>query len=63
MDNINNQITKYNKTLRLHVLRLNCKELALEAAKQRIDYEEYLLKLMEREQLPQDARDKLQLKL
>ena len=49
MDNINNQITKYNKTLRLHVLRLDCKELALEAAKDRIDYGEYLLKLMERE--------------
>lgn len=63
MDNINNQITKYNKTLRLPVFRCDYKELSLEAAKQRIDYEEYLLILMEREQLPQDARDKLQLKL
>lgn len=49
MDNINNQITEYSKALRLPVFRRDYKELALEAAKDRIDYEEYLLKLMERE--------------
>ena len=49
MDNINNQITEYTKDLRLPVFRRDYKELALEAAKDRIDYEEYLLKLMERE--------------
>ncbi|MBF6598337.1 MAG: hypothetical protein ITF98_08940 [Fermentimonas sp.] len=46
MDNINNQITEYSKALRLPVFRRDYKELALEAAKDRI---EYLLKLMERE--------------
>jgi hypothetical protein len=43
MDNINNQITEYSKALRLPVFRRDYKELALEAAKDRIDYEEYLL--------------------
>ena len=46
MDNINNQITEYSKALRLPVFRRDYKELALEAAKDRIDYEEYLLKLL-----------------
>ena len=49
MDNINNQITEYSKALRLPVFRRDYKSLALEAAIDRIDYEEYLLKLMERE--------------
>ena len=49
MDNINNQITEYSKALSLPVFRRDYKSLALEAAIDRIDYEEYLLKLMERE--------------
>ena len=49
MENINQQIIEYSKALRLPVFRRDYKELASDAAKDRIDYEEYLLKLMERE--------------
>jgi len=49
MDNINQQIIEYSKALRLPIFRRDYKELASDAAKDRIDYEEYLLKLMERE--------------
>jgi len=49
MENINQQITEYSNALRLPIFRRDYKELASEAAKDRIDYEEYLLKLMERE--------------
>jgi len=49
MDTINNDIVRYSKELRLPVFRRDFKELASEAASQRLDYEEFLLKLMERE--------------
>ena len=43
------QIIAYSKELRLPVFRRDFKELAIEAAKERLDYETYLLQLMERE--------------
>ena len=49
MDTINEDIIKYSKELKLPVFRRDFKELASEAASQRLDYEEYLLRLMERE--------------
>jgi DNA replication protein DnaC len=49
MDTLNQDIVKYSKELRLPVFRRDFKELATEAAGQRLDYEEFLLKLMERE--------------
>lgn len=49
MDTINRQITAYSKELRLPVFRRDYKELATEAARQGLDYEAYLVKLMERE--------------
>ncbi|MBK5196409.1 MAG: IS21-like element helper ATPase IstB [Proteiniphilum sp.] len=49
MDTINQQITTYSKELRLPVFRRDYKELATEAARERLEYEEYLAKLMERE--------------
>lgn len=49
MNTINNEIIRYSKELRLPVFRRDFKELASEAASQRLDYEEFLLKLMERE--------------
>ena len=49
MNNIDQQITEHSKALRLPIFKRDYKELAEEAAKDRIDYEEYLLRLMERE--------------
>lgn len=49
MNNINEEIIKYSKELRLPVFRRDFKELAIEAASLRLDYENYLLTLMERE--------------
>ena len=49
MDTINRQITTYSKELRVPVFRRDYKELATEAARQGLDYEAYLVKLMERE--------------
>jgi len=49
MDTTYEDIIKYSKELRLPVFRRDFKELATEAASQRLEFEEYLLKLMERE--------------
>lgn len=46
---INENIIKYSKELRLPVFRRDFKQMAEEAAKERMEYEEFLLKLMERE--------------
>jgi DNA replication protein DnaC len=63
MDNINQQIAEYSKALRLPVFRRDYKVLAAEAAKERIDYEEYLLRLMEREwEVKQENRKKAQIR-
>ena len=63
MDNINNQITEYSKALRLPVFRRDYKELATEAAREGLDYEAYLVKLMEREyELRIENRKKAQIR-
>lgn len=63
MDNINRQITAYSKELRLPVFRRDYKELATEAARQGLDYEAYLVKLMEREyELRIENRKKAQIR-
>jgi DNA replication protein DnaC len=49
METIDQDIIKYSKELRLPVFRRDFKELAIESAGQKLDYEEFLLKLMERE--------------
>src|SRR5690554_3440052 len=49
METINQDIVKYSKELRLPIFRRDFKELARESAVQKLDYEEFLLKLMERE--------------
>lgn len=46
---INENIIRYSKELRLPVFRRDFKQLAGEAATERMEYEEFLLKLMERE--------------
>ena len=46
---INEQIIKYGKELRLPVFRREYKQQAIEAAKGQLDYETYLLRLMEKE--------------
>ena len=46
---INEQIIKYGKELRLPVFRREYKQQAIEAAKEQLDYETYLLRLMEKE--------------
>ena len=48
-DDINEQIIKYSKELRLPTFRSEFKQLAIEAAKQQLDYEDFLLGLMEKE--------------
>ena len=48
-DDINEQIIKYSKELRLPVFRNEFKQLAIDAAKQQLDYEGFLLTLMEKE--------------
>lgn len=63
MDTINEDIIRYSKELRLPVFRRDFKELASEAATQRLEYEEYLLKLMEREyELRLENRKKTQIR-
>ncbi len=63
MDTINRQITAYSKELRLPVFRRDYKELATEAARQGLDYEAYLVKLMEREyELRLENRKKAQIR-
>lgn len=64
MDTIKEDILKYSKELKLPVFRRDFEELAKEAATQRIDYEEYLLRLMEREfELRLENRKKAQIRL
>lgn len=46
---INEQIIKYSKELRLPTFRRDFKQQAIEAAKQQLDYETFLLQLMENE--------------
>ena len=46
---IREQITRYSKELRLPVFRNNFEEMAQEAAKERADYETFLLGLLEKE--------------
>ncbi|MFW5887142.1 MAG: IS21-like element helper ATPase IstB [Bacteroidota bacterium] len=46
---INENIIRFSKELRLPVFRRDFKQLAGEAARERMEYEEFLLKLMERE--------------
>ena len=48
-NDINEQIIKYSKELRLPTFRSEFKQLAIEAAKQQLDYESFLLGLMEKE--------------
>ena len=48
-NNINEQIVKYSKELRLPTFRHEFKQQAIEAAKQQLDYETFLLHLMEKE--------------
>jgi DNA replication protein DnaC len=63
MDSIDENIIKYSKELRLPVFRRDFKELASEAATQRLDYEVYLLSLMEREfDLRMENRKKTQIR-
>ena len=63
MDTINQQIITYSKELRLPAFRRDYKELAIEAARERLDYEAYLVKLMEREyELRLENRKKAQIR-
>jgi len=63
MDTVNQQIITYSKELRLPAFRRDYKELAMEAARERLDYEDYLLKLMEREyELRLENRKKTQIR-
>ncbi len=48
-DDINEQIVRYSKELRLPTFRHEFKQLAIEAAKQQLDFETFLLRLMEKE--------------
>ena len=60
---IDETIVKYSKELRLPVFRRDFKELSKEAATERIDYEEFLLRLMEREfELRTENRKKAQIR-
>lgn len=47
--NTDQEIIRYSKELRMPVFRREFKQLAKDAAQDRINYEEYLLRLMERE--------------
>lgn len=49
LNDINEQIIKYSKELRLPTFRQAFKEQAIEATKQKYDYETFLLHLMEKE--------------
>lgn len=46
---IKEQITKYSKELRLPMFRREFEQIAIAAAKERLDYETFLLRLMEKE--------------
>lgn len=46
---IKEQITKYSKELRLPMFRREFEQIAITAAKERLDYETFLLRLMEKE--------------
>lgn len=60
---INELIIKYSKELRLPAFRRDFKELSKEAAKQRMDYEAFLLQLMECEfELRAENRKKSQIR-
>ncbi|MEA3445352.1 MAG: IS21-like element helper ATPase IstB [Bacteroidota bacterium] len=60
---IDENIVKYSKELRLPVFRRDFKELSKEAAIQQLDYEEFLLRLMEREyELRAENRKKAQIR-
>lgn len=48
-DDINEQIVKYSKALRLPAFRREFKQLSIDATKQQSDYETFLLRLMEKE--------------
>lgn len=64
MDTINENIIRYSKELKLPVFRRDYKELATQAAVGRMEYEEYLLQLMEREfELRIENRKKAQIRL
>jgi len=64
MNTTSEDIIKYSKELRLPVFRRDFKDLATEAAAQRLEYEEYLLRLMEREyELRLENRKKVQIRL
>jgi len=64
MNTTSEEVIKYSKELKLPVFRRDFKELATEAATQRLDYEEYLLRLMEREfELRLENRKKSQIRL
>jgi len=63
MKTISEDIIRYSKELRLPVFRRDFKELAAEAAGQSLEYEEFLLKLMEREyELRLENRKKAQIR-
>jgi len=63
MNTTSEDIIKYSKELKLPVFRRDFKELATEAATQRLDYEDYLLRLMEREfELRLENRKKAQIR-
>ncbi len=60
---IDETIVKYSKELRLPVFRRDFKELSKQAATERTDYEEFLLRLMEREfELRAENRKKAQIR-
>jgi len=64
MNTTSEDIIKYSKELKLPVFRRDFKELAIEAATERLDYEDYLLRLMEREfELRLENRKKTQIRL
>jgi len=60
---IDQDIIRYSKELRMPVFRRDFKQLAQEAALERIDYEEFLLRLMEREfEVRAENRKKVQIR-
>lgn len=60
---IDQEIIRYSKELRMPVFRRDFKQLAKDAAQDQLDYEEFLLKLMEREfELRAENRKKNQIR-
>ena len=56
-------IIRYSKELRMPVFRRDFKQLAQEAATERINYEEFLLRLMQREfEVRAENRKKVQIR-